>query len=468
MTRIVFGTIPDELVTLVSEHLATMTLGEEGERATPVNTEGDMEELEDLDDDDLMSGLPSPNTLLRQMGEAMRGQPDPIQALLNAPVLPTPGREVPPGVNTVNANASGTAAAATTQGAVVPSEDPSAILTYLRSLEVDRSMKFDGVHHSSGESIQVRWKRALSTVNGWSALSGFCSDRAKIMFLGKQLTGKAFELYNAKLGRVASANADNPTAPAIPTYQQMVEELETLTLGQRKSYIDLTTDIFHVKLLDLANKLPSNPRPTLAQVWHDFTGMIKERDELGAPFDQGTVIWLYLNCLPAVMQEKLRHLQDAKGELKDPWDPVTLANSILNLSDVFDAELRRRRADDKPQHKPQGQGSGPSGSKSGAGPSKGHNSNKRKHGQGSGSGGGSSSKFPHLQSGTVPTATYHPATHGWWIRNMSQDRMKELKKKELCLLCESDKHMLVDCPKKEQEFAAGNFYAFERSKKRQK
>jgi len=89
-------------------------------------------------------------------------------------------------------------------------------------------------------------------------------------------------------------------------------------------------------------------------------------------------------------------------------------------------------------------------------------------GMGQGLGGGSSSKFPHLKPGTVPTVHYHPATHGWWIRDMNQDRLKDLKKRELCLLCESDKHMLVDCPKKEQEFAAGNFYAYERAKKKQK
>jgi len=309
MTSILFGTLTDKHIRLASERLATMTL-EGGERASPVNTGGEVEDLEDLDDDDLMVDMPSPNTLLREMGEAMQGQPDPIQELLHTPVLPRPGTGgLPSGGNTGQAPA-----AAATTGAittpVVPSEDTNSILTYIRSFDVDKSMKFDGVHHSSGDSIQLRWKSALATVNGWSALSGFCSDRAKIMFLGKQLTGKAFDLYNAKLGRVASANADDPTLPVIPTYQQMLEELATLTVGQRKADIGLTTDLVVLKLVDIANKLPSSPRPTLAQVWHEFLGLIKEQEEVSTPFDRGTRIWLYLNCLPASMQDKLHHLYD--------------------------------------------------------------------------------------------------------------------------------------------------------------
>ncbi len=350
------GAVTDRIVTLVSDGFSVLSLMDksvEPPRVLPtleMLQEGcNMTAETDSDDDPMDMASPSRSVIDREEdllndddvndlieAHAQEGPGIPIgvmapaQAILNREL----GKDAHPIPNVA-------------RGSRVRSgeDDPKRITSFLAS--VKNKQLFDGVHRAGGPSVQTQWKTVLSNVFGWGSLSELQSNRAKLMFLQANLTKLPLERYMAEVGRWAEGHERDPSRfpSSLPPYDHVVDLLEGEFLaGLRKSDIQCTELIFRTKLLDIADKLAKDA--PLAQVWQEFKTSLRERSDLpgATEFNNSTLLYLYLSALPTTMYNMLRHVKDGNGNVRDPSDPVVLENSILNLSEVWQEELRRRRS----------------------------------------------------------------------------------------------------------------------------
>ena len=283
----------------------------------------------------------------------------------------------------------------------------------------------------------------------------------------------------AEVGRWAEGHEKDPARfpSSLPPYDHVVDLLEGEFLtGLRKSDIQCTETIFRTKLLDIADKLAKDA--PLAQVWQEFKTSLRERSDLpgATEFDNSTLLYLYLSVLPTTMYNMLRHVKDGNGNVRDPSDHVVLENSILNLTEVWQEELRRRRSGGDKLSSLIGGGAGPSRSGAGQNTKKGHDG-----ASGSGSSPNVAGKRPWSQvqgkggsaKGTkwvdrYPGMTWKysdPKVQKCWIAGLTQAKVATLRGK--CLLCEQPGHEVLHCPKQKACFESTprTFFAYNRQQK---
>ena len=462
--------------------------------------EGPSAAVEDIDsdltvsDDDFDPTLPSPDALVRDL-ERLRPPSDDEPMRINdvipvVPVVPAP-IVVEPRLETSVPRLETSVAPVVPAPAVVepvrqPVQSPvfsekdeqKGVVDYLRSCPPNRTGLFDGVHNSDKASVQEAWRHIMNAVRAACALSQRHSNLAKVMFLQAYLSERPLNLFIEQVGQwaqtreleLAKPNPDPKYQSVLPPFDMVCAMLEREFLaGQRQSMYDITETIFNTKLFMLAEKYNVKTLPTLAQIWQDYKALFRERASLvpgEGEFDKATIIFLYLNAIPSNMYNILRHVKDANGQVKEPTDPVMLENSILALGDQFLIDLRKRREHQlgkKPMHSNY-KGDGPSGS----GPVGNHSHGGKKRPLKSQSHSDRPQKQQHMggKQPFRPTNTFwnytDPKTQAFWVRGIGPEKFKEMRGK--CLLCNTDSHLLANCPKKEEAFVNKQFYAFNRPK----